>query len=201
MGQAITMWPQWTEWERLQGRLGWGGTSGQESRLENLLSPSTRGTSSAARIPRFTACALSIFSVPAMFWSWDTKITPCCQRETPRALKTNRQGKELGRDAAHGLILIEGSGKASPTRRHLSRETCMGPGLSQGESISGTEAITTAEVLGWGHLGGSVVEQASTFGPGRDTGVLGSSPISGSLQGACFSLCLCLCLSLSLSLS
>ena len=30
-------------------------------------------------------------------------------------------------------------------------------------------------------------------------GVLGSSPTSGSLHGACFSLCLCLCLSLCLS--
>ena len=39
------------------------------------------------------------------------------------------------------------------------------------------------------------------FGPGRDPGVLGSSPTSGSLHGVCFSLCLCLCLSLSLSLS
>ena len=34
------------------------------------------------------------------------------------------------------------------------------------------------------------------FGPGRDPGVLGSSPTSGSRHGACFSLCLCLCLSL-----
>ena len=30
--------------------------------------------------------------------------------------------------------------------------------------------------------------------PGRDPGVLGWSPKSGSLHGACFSLCLCLCL-------
>ena len=37
------------------------------------------------------------------------------------------------------------------------------------------------------------------FRPGRDPRDLGSSPASGSLQGACFSLCLCLCLSLSLS--
>ncbi|XP_072647567.1 cotranscriptional regulator ARB2A isoform X21 [Canis lupus baileyi] len=42
---------------------------------------------------------------------------------------------------------------------------------------------------------------ASAFCPGRDPGVLGSSPTSGSLHGACFSLCLYLCLSLSLSLS
>ncbi|CAK7310959.1 hypothetical protein VULLAG_LOCUS15774 [Vulpes lagopus] len=32
-------------------------------------------------------------------------------------------------------------------------------------------------------------------------GVLGSSPTSGSLHGACFFLCLCLCLSLSVSVS
>ena len=38
-------------------------------------------------------------------------------------------------------------------------------------------------------------------GSGRDPGVPGSSPTSGSLQGACFSLCLCLCASLSLCVS
>ena len=42
---------------------------------------------------------------------------------------------------------------------------------------------------------------APAFGPEHDPGVPGSSPTSGSRQGACFSLCLCLCLSLSLSLS
>ena len=41
---------------------------------------------------------------------------------------------------------------------------------------------------------------APPLAPGRDPGVLGSSPASGSLPGACFSLCLCLCLPLSLSL-
>ena len=35
--------------------------------------------------------------------------------------------------------------------------------------------------------------------PRADPGDQGSSPTSGSLHGACFSLCLCLCLSLSLS--
>ena len=39
------------------------------------------------------------------------------------------------------------------------------------------------------------------FSPGRDPGDLGSSPTSGSLHGAWFSLCLCLCLPLSLCLS
>ena len=39
-----------------------------------------------------------------------------------------------------------------------------------------------------GHLVGSVVEHLSAFGSGRDPGVLGLSPTSGSLQGAC--LCL-----------
>ena len=38
---------------------------------------------------------------------------------------------------------------------------------------------------------------STTFGPGCDLGDLGSSPMSGSLLGACFSLGLCLCLSLS----
>lgn len=75
-------------------------TLGLDSRLENLLSPCAGGVSSPARVPPFAACALSLFCVPVVFWSWDTKITPCCQRETPRALKTNRQGKELGRDGS-----------------------------------------------------------------------------------------------------
>uniref|UniRef100_A0A8I3MD40 Uncharacterized protein n=1 Tax=Canis lupus familiaris TaxID=9615 RepID=A0A8I3MD40_CANLF len=38
---------------------------------------------------------------------------------------------------------------------------------------------------------------APAFGPGRDPGVPGSSPTSGSRHGAYFSLLLCLCLSLS----
>ena len=41
---------------------------------------------------------------------------------------------------------------------------------------------------------------APAFSPGHDPGDLGSSPTSGSLHGACFSLCLCLCPSISLSL-
>ena len=36
---------------------------------------------------------------------------------------------------------------------------------------------------------------APAFGPGRDLGVLGLSPVSGSLHGVCFSLCLCVCVS------
>ena len=48
-----------------------------------------------------------------------------------------------------------------------------------------------------GHRGGSAV--ASAFGSGRDPRVQGSSPASGSLQGACFSVCLCLCPSLCVS--
>ena len=44
-------------------------------------------------------------------------------------------------------------------------------------------------IPGW--LGGL----ALAFGSGHDPGVLRSSPISGSLHGACFSLCLCVCVS------
>ena len=47
-----------------------------------------------------------------------------------------------------------------------------------------------------------MVQRFSAAGsPGYDPEDLGSSPMSGSLRGACFSLCLCLCLSPSLSLS
>ena len=42
-----------------------------------------------------------------------------------------------------------------------------------------------------------VPQPFNPFSPGCDPGVPGSSPVSGSLHGACFSLCLCLCLSVS----
>ena len=42
---------------------------------------------------------------------------------------------------------------------------------------------------------------STAFGPEPDPGNPGSSPVSGSLHEACFSLCLCLCLSLALCLS
>ena len=38
---------------------------------------------------------------------------------------------------------------------------------------------------------------SAAFSSGRDPRVRGSSPTSGSMHGACFSLCPCLCLSLS----
>ena len=47
---------------------------------------------------------------------------------------------------------------------------------------------------------GWLIGLAPAFGPGRDPGVLGSSPTSDSWHGACFSLCLYLCLSLSMSI-
>ena len=48
---------------------------------------------------------------------------------------------------------------------------------------------------------GGLSDGESAFGSGCDPRVLGSSPTSGSLHKACFSLFLCLSLSLSLSLS
>ena len=45
---------------------------------------------------------------------------------------------------------------------------------------------------------GGLKDWAPAFGPGRDPGVPGSNPASGSPQGACFSLCLGLRLSVSL---
>ena len=46
---------------------------------------------------------------------------------------------------------------------------------------------------------GWLSNRMSAFGSGHDPAVQGSSPASGSPQGACFSLCLCLCLSLCVS--
>ena len=48
------------------------------------------------------------------------------------------------------------------------------------------------------HLGGSS-GWVSAFDSGCDPGVLGSSPLLGSVQKSCFFLCLCLCLSLCFS--
>ncbi|CAD7668187.1 unnamed protein product [Nyctereutes procyonoides] len=48
--------------------------------------------------------------------------------------------------------------------------------------------------------GGEKRDECTAFSPGRDPGDLGSSPTSGSLRGACFSVCLCLCHFLSVSL-
>ena len=50
----------------------------------------------------------------------------------------------------------------------------------------------------WNHRVGApgwLSDWASAFGPGRDPGVLGLSPTSGSPERACFSLFLSLCLS------
>uniref|UniRef100_A0A8C0SI00 L-lactate dehydrogenase B chain n=2 Tax=Canis lupus familiaris TaxID=9615 RepID=A0A8C0SI00_CANLF len=53
------------------------------------------------------------------------------------------------------------------------------------------------------NIGAALVAQrfSAAFSPGPDPGDLGSSPMSGSLHGACFSLCLCLYLFLSPCLS
>ena len=40
---------------------------------------------------------------------------------------------------------------------------------------------------------------SAAFSPGHNSGVPGSSPVSGSLHGASFSLCLCLCPSVCVS--
>ena len=55
----------------------------------------------------------------------------------------------------------------------------------------------------WKEKLGSLVAQrfSAAFGPGCDPGDPGLSPTSGSLHGACFSLCLCLCPPPSLSIS
>ena len=49
--------------------------------------------------------------------------------------------------------------------------------------------VSLLSETGQGSPGGSAVSAA--FGPGCDPGVQESSPASGSLHGACFSLCLC----------
>ena len=53
------------------------------------------------------------------------------------------------------------------------------------------------------HMGAAPVVQrfSAACSPGCDPGDRGSSPKSGSLHGACFSLCQCLCFSLSVCLS
>ena len=58
-------------------------------------------------------------------------------------------------------------------------------GRKRGPEIKDTEKGAPGWLSNW----------ASAFSSGRDPGVLGSSPTSGSLHGACFSLCLCVRLS------
>lgn len=125
------------------------GTSGQDTRLESLMSHSTGGASSPTGVPPFPPCAMNIFYVPAMFWSGDTKITPCCQRETPRAPKTNRQGKELGRDVEHSLILIEGVRQGFSNELALELRDLNGAGGESRKKHFRHGGITTARVLGW----------------------------------------------------
>ena len=51
------------------------------------------------------------------------------------------------------------------------------------------------EIETWSRMPRGLIGGAPAFSPGRDAGVLGSSPASGSPQGACFSLCPSLCIS------
>ena len=63
--------------------------------------------------------------------------------------------------------------------------------LSDTKTGSRQKVNFVREIPGWSS------SLAPAFGPGRDPGDRGSSPLSGSLHGACFSLCLGLCLFLS----
>lgn len=120
VAQTIDMW-QWYLTEK-RPPPGVRRTTKQDSKLEVQLSYPIGSASSIARIHWFNTCSLSIYYVPATRWRWDTKINPCSQWETQLVLKTKSQGKELGRDMEHSLILIEGLGKASPRTWHLSRD-------------------------------------------------------------------------------
>ena len=83
--------------------------------------------------------------------------------------------------------------------RRRSRRRGEGPEIYCGHKTSRTSpqglVLVTTELFGGDTecLGGSGVEHLLRCDPG----VPGSSPTSGSLHGACFSVCLCLCLSLS----
>ena len=63
---------------------------------------------------------------------------------------------------------------------------------NSGASVFENLLTRAAQVAQWYGIG---------FGPEPDPGDLGLSPMSGSLRGACFSLCLCLCLSVCLCVS
>ena len=99
-----------------------------------------------------------------------------------------------------GPVAASGKGRY---RRLGSQETGCGLGHTQGlspwavrpGSAKAPRETVLSGIPGW--LSGL----APAFGPGRDPGVPGSSPTSGSLQGARFSFRLCLCFSLSHSMS
>ena len=74
---------------------------------------------------------------------------------------------------------------------------CLFMGLIYSSTLY-SEIVNNQNIVEAGHLGGSVVEHLP-FGSGHDPGALGSSPTSGSPQGACSSFCLCLCLSFCVS--
>ena len=70
------------------------------------------------------------------------------------------------------------------------------------ESPMGVCYVTLLPVNQTHHRAAWVAQRFSaTFSPGPDLGDPGSSPTSGSLNGACFPFCLCLCFPLSLCLS
>ena len=91
---------------------------------------------------------------------------------------------------SHSMLGIYSSkGGVAPVFRELM--VCQGKRLPPWHDS--TELFTEAGQRG---IPGWLSGLAPAFGPERDPGVPGSSPTSGSLRGACFSLCLCLCLSL-----
>ena len=80
----------------------------------------------------------------------------------------------------------------------LSEPTEKPTSLSRAVALLGTtQATLPLKKCTWGTPGG-LSGRVPACSPGRDPRVPRSSPASGSLHGACFSLCLCLCLSLSL---
>ena len=80
-------------------------------------------------------------------------------------------------------------------------------GLEQGPQAQGTEGgrrvVSVVQMTKPASQGAWVAQRLSVCLPLAQGVILGPgpSPTSGSLHGACFSLCLCLCLSLSLCVS
>ena len=89
---------------------------------------------------------------------------------------------------------MQGARRGTPSQ--VSRITLWAEGCAKPLSHPGCPIFITDTRAAW-----LAQRFSAVFSPGREPGEAGSSPMSGFLHGACFSLCLCLCLSLSLCLS
>ena len=134
-------------------------------------------------------------------------LSPPCKSRLARPRALARAGRSDHPEPGPTPASLGTSACLGPAKvRRASRSSCSGPHPGQGPEVP-TQPLISPELsrrqlypngLSWG-IPGWLSGLAPTFGPGCDPGFPGSSPASGSLQGACFSLCQCLSAFLSVS--